>query len=281
MIVTRRRSVSRDLLADSERGHKLTAALAIQNHRQLLTHYEETEILAFRSIYFLGYKSSKIQTSTSLPNLGFDAKNGDMILQEGSHLAYQYEVQQLLGKGSFGQVYKCMDHKVMQNVAVKVVKNKGRYATQADLEVQILQFLAEDPDFANSRCISLLHYFEFRKHKCIAMPLLGQNLYDFKKASGFKKSPASFVRKIAVQLLDCLAFLRKKRVVHCDLKPENILLVNEGEAEVKVIDFGSSCYASETSFTYIQSRFYRSPEVMLGLRYSTFVLANMLLKAVF
>ena len=49
---------------------------------------------------------------------------------------------------------------------------------------------------------------------------------------------------------------------------ENILLRQRGQSSIKVIDFGSSCYEHQRVYTYIQSRFYRSPEVILGLPYS-------------
>ena len=52
-----------------------------------------------------------------------------------------------------------------------------------------------------------------------------------------------------------------------DLKPENILLAHPLHSEIKVIDFGSSCFENEKVYTYIQSRFYRSPEVILGMSY--------------
>lgn len=45
---------------------------------------------------------------------------------------------------------------------------------------------------------------------------------------------------------------------------ENILLRLKGQSAIKVIDFGSSCYEHQRVYTYIQSRFYRSPEVILG-----------------
>lgn len=45
---------------------------------------------------------------------------------------------------------------------------------------------------------------------------------------------------------------------------ENILLRLKGQSQIKVIDFGSSCYDHQRVYTYIQSRFYRSPEVILG-----------------
>ena len=56
-------------------------------------------------------------------------------------------------------------------------------------------------------------------------------------------------------------------VIDCDLKPENILLINPKRSEIKIIDFGSSCQFGEKIYSYIQSRFYRSPEVLLGLNY--------------
>ena len=55
--------------------------------------------------------------------------------------------------------------------------------------------------------------------------------------------------------------LRDEGVIHCDLKPENVLLEPDSSGNIKVIDFGSACMQHETVYTYIQSRFYRSPEV--------------------
>jgi len=49
---------------------------------------------------------------------------------------------------------------------------------------------------------------------------------------------------------------------------ENILLRKRGSSAIKVIDFGSSCFGHERVFSYIQSRFYRAPEVILGIPYT-------------
>lgn len=57
--------------------------------------------------------------------------------------------------------------------------------------------------------------------------------------------------------------------MHCDLKPENILLKHENKSGIKVIDFGSSCFVGQRIYTYIQSRFYRAPEVILGIPYTS------------
>ena len=60
-------------------------------------------------------------------------------------------------------------------------------------------------------------------------------------------------------------------MIHCDLKPENILLRHPKRSAIKLIDFGSSCRDGQTVYSYIQSRFYRSPEVLLGCSYSTMI----------
>ena len=57
-------------------------------------------------------------------------------------------------------------------------------------------------------------------------------------------------------------------MIHCDLKPENILLKDPTKSGIKIIDFGSSCFQDERVYTYIQSRFYRAPEIILGIPYS-------------
>jgi len=59
--------------------------------------------------------------------------------------------------------------------------------------------------------------------------------------------------------------LREENLIHCDLKPENILLKSPDKSGIKVIDFGSSCFANQIIYTYIQSRFYRAPEIILGI----------------
>ena len=75
------------------------------------------------------------------------------------------------------------------------------------------------------------------------------------------------MRRFAHQIVHALYFLSQVGVIHCDLKPENILLKENKRSVVKVIDFGSSCLQSEKMFKYIQSRFYRAPEVILELDY--------------
>uniref|UniRef100_A0A8B9T4X9 Dual specificity tyrosine phosphorylation regulated kinase 3 n=1 Tax=Anas platyrhynchos TaxID=8839 RepID=A0A8B9T4X9_ANAPL len=109
--------------------------------------------------------------------------------------------------------------------------------------------------------------FTFRNHICMTFELLSMNLYELIKRNKFQGFSIQLVRKFAHSILQCLDALYRNKIIHCDLKPENILLKQQGRSGIKVIDFGSSCFEHQRVYTYIQSRFYRAPEVILGSRY--------------
>lgn len=117
--------------------------------------FERGEIIDYREIYFCGTKDAKKHVgdlnSPSGANFGYDDDRGDYNIVMGDHLAYRYEVVDMLGKGSFGQVVRCVDHKTGGLVAVKIIRNKKRFHQQALVEVNILQKLREwvssDPFF--------------------------------------------------------------------------------------------------------------------------------------
>jgi len=75
------------------------------------------------------------------------------------------------------------------------------------------------------------------------------------------------LRSVAKELLVALAKLRQVGIIHCDLKPENIMFTDADCQKVKIIDFGASTEKFESRYTYVQSRFYRSPEVTIGIPY--------------
>jgi dual specificity tyrosine-phosphorylation-regulated kinase 1 len=110
----------------------------------------------------------------------------------------------------------------------------------------------------------------YRNHQCLVFEMLSLNLYELLKNTQFGGVSLNLIRKFGKQVLKALEFLAKSDVdiIHCDLKPENILLRHPKKSGVKVIDFGSSCRSNKRMYSYIQSRFYRSPEVMLGLPYT-------------
>lgn len=75
------------------------------------------------------------------------------------------------------------------------------------------------------------------------------------------------VRSYSQQLFCALKLLKKCSILHADIKPDNIL-VNETKLVLKLCDFGSASLITENEITpYLVSRFYRSPEIILGLTY--------------
>ncbi|KAK4230220.1 hypothetical protein QBC38DRAFT_48745 [Podospora fimiseda] len=232
--------------------------------------YERGEIVDYKDVYFCGTQNAKkVQgdVQSDSPNFGYDDERGDYTIVPGDHLSYRYEIIDVLGKGSFGQVVRCIDHKTGVLVAVKIIRNKKRFHQQALVEVNILQKLREwDPKNKYSM-VNFTHSFYFRGHLCISTELLDMNLYEFIKSNAFRGFSLKLIRRFTKQMLSSLNCLKQHKVIHCDLKPENILLRHPLHSEIKVIDFGSSCFETEKVYTYIQSRFYRSPEVILGMTY--------------
>ncbi|KAJ5623980.1 hypothetical protein N7510_000289 [Penicillium lagena] len=232
--------------------------------------FERGEIIDYRDIFFCGTQNAKKHVGdlhSGAANFGYDDDRGDYNIVIGDHLAYRYEVVDVLGKGSFGQVVRCVDHKTGALVAVKIIRNKKRFHQQALIEVNLLQKLKEWDPHRRHSVVNFTQSFYFRGHLCISTELLGMNLYEFIKAHDFRGFSLKLIRRFTKQMLGSLVLLHAKKVIHCDLKPENILLVHPLNSEIRVIDFGSSCFENEKVYTYIQSRFYRSPEVILGMSY--------------
>ncbi|KAL8631074.1 hypothetical protein Q9189_003185 [Teloschistes chrysophthalmus] len=232
--------------------------------------FERGEIVDYREIHFCGTDGAKKHTGdlkAEAANFGYDDERGDYNIVIGDHLAYRFEIIDILGKGSFGQVVRCIDHKTGGLVAIKIIRNKKRFHQQALVEVDILQKLREWDPHKKHSMVSFTHSFYFRAHLCISTELLGMNLYELIKCHEFRGFSLKLIRRFAKQLLASLVLLKGHKVIHCDLKPENILLAHPSRSEIKVIDFGSSCMENEKVYTYIQSRFYRSPEVILGMTY--------------
>ena len=72
---------------------------------------------------------------------------------------------------------------------------------------------------------------------------------------------------IARQIADSIAYLHSLGFIHCDIKPENILWASVRRTNVRLTDYGCCCQVDHRLFEYVQTRYYRSPEIILGLSY--------------
>jgi dual specificity tyrosine-phosphorylation-regulated kinase 2/3/4 len=231
--------------------------------------FERSEILKYPEVYYFGTaKTKKVQAAAGLShNAGYDDDNGFYKHVLGDHIAYRYEVLSVLGKGSFGQVLKVLDHKTGAVAGLKLIRNKKRFQQQGLIEIKLLEYIRDNDPHDTTNNLRFHTSFHFRRHLCVVFELLSLNLYDFLQKNDFAGLSLSLVRKVAIQLLNSLRFLHLHNIIHADIKPENILLKDPTKSGIKLIDFGSGCFAPDRKFTYIQSRFYRAPEVILGLPY--------------
>lgn len=134
-----------DSTAASANHHRfpMSADDAFKLFGPYLWEVEKREIFEFQTIYFFPIeerKKQKINGSNQLStgaqsdmgvfndasNNGFDTDCNEYISRIKEHFAYRYEVDKKVGKGSFGVVLKCYDHKEREYVALKVLKNKKR-----------------------------------------------------------------------------------------------------------------------------------------------------------
>ena len=142
----------------------------------------------------------------------------------------------------------------------------------------IVRLLDVDPTMSSSSSKDTHHYAapppEFRRHCIFLFEFLPFNLREV--LSKFGKNVGinlTAVRSYGRQLLCALAHLERHRVVHADLKPDNIL-VSANFSTVKLADFGSAFFETDHDndpTPYLVSRFYRPPEVILGLEYNRMV----------
>lgn len=239
----------------------ISPSQAYQLYKSSLTDYELNEILAYNEIYYFGINcANKPRECTK--------RDGGYAIAKGDHIAYRYEILSEIGKGAFGNVLKVYDHKENMSSALKILRKSSKLEQQGQMELKVLSTLNENDPGDCHNIIRLYEQFRFRGHICFTTELLHMNLYEQLASTKYRGLPLPTVKRHCLQLLEALQLLHFLNIIHCDLKPENILLTARATPKVKLIDFGSACYENEQFFSYIQSRYYRAPEIILGIEYS-------------
>lgn len=201
---------------------------------------------------------------------GFE-ESKDFPIRINDLIAGRYQVMEFLGSAAFSRAVQALDLKTQSLVCLKIIKNNKDYYDQSLDEIKLLKFVnAEDPNDEHG-IVRLYDFFYYKEHLFLVCELLRANLYEFQKYNKESGDEPYFIlpriQRIAIQTLQSLAFLHHLGLIHSDLKPENILIKSYSRCEVKVIDLGSSCFTTDHLSSYVQSRSYRAPEVILGLDY--------------
>ncbi|XP_010276299.1 PREDICTED: uncharacterized protein LOC104611078 isoform X2 [Nelumbo nucifera] len=201
---------------------------------------------------------------------GFEEdKNFHVVLN--SVIAGRYHVTEYLGSAAFSKAIQAHDLHTGMDVCVKIIKNNKDFFDQSLDEIKLLKYVNKHDPSDKYHILRLYDYFYYREHLLIVCELLKANLYEFHKFNRESGGEVYFtmprLQSITIQCLEALQFLHGLGLIHCDLKPENILVKSYSRCEVKVIDLGSSCFETDHLCSYVQSRSYRAPEVILGLPY--------------
>lgn len=185
-----------------------------------------------------------------------------------NHILQRYEIKKRLGKGAYGIVWKAIDKRSGDVVALKKIFDAFRNQTDAQRTFREICFLQEFGSHDN--IIKLLNVIKADNDKDIYLvfEFMDTDLHNVIKKGNILKDVHK--RYIVYQLLKAMKYIHSGNVIHRDLKPSNVLL--DKECFIKICDFGLArslqCLTAEhgdPSLTdYVATRWYRAPEILLA-----------------
>ncbi|KAJ5793554.1 hypothetical protein N7457_000153 [Penicillium paradoxum] len=198
----------------------------------------------------------------------WDDSEGYYAVRLGELINGRYHVRQKLGKGMFSSVVRATDTKTGGMVAVKIIRQNAIMRKAGMKEIGILEQLQEADPEHKMHIVKFERSFDHKGHLCMVFENLNMDLREVLKKFGRDIGlNLRAVRAYGQQIFLGLSHLRRNHILHADLKPDN-LLVNEQRNILKVCDLGSASPASDNEITpYLVSRFYRAPEIILGIPY--------------
>jgi len=184
------------------------------------------------------------------------------------HVLRKYDIQQKLGKGAYAVVFKGVDKKTKNVVALKKIFDAFQNATDAQRTFREIMYLQALTGHENIIRLQNVLKAENNMDIYLAFDYMETDLHAVIRANILEPVHKQF---IVYQTLKALLYCHSGDLVHRDLKPSNLLL-NE-ECLLKVADFGlarslTAMQASEESASvltdYVATRWYRAPEILLG-----------------
>ncbi|CAD8170899.1 unnamed protein product [Paramecium pentaurelia] len=174
-----------------------------------------------------------------------------------------YEITRVIGSGAFGYVFEAFDTKRRQKVALKRMQKVGKISSR---ECDILMQLKTCPNVVRLIDVFYSRSEDNKMVQNIILEFMDQNLeniiIDHRKRKDYFDTKT--LKNYLYQMLKGLDQIHKKHIAHRDLKPENVLIQ---DGTLKLCDFGSAKEMTGTTINtpYIVSRFYRAPELLLGV----------------
>ncbi|XP_010279422.1 PREDICTED: cyclin-dependent kinase D-1-like isoform X2 [Nelumbo nucifera] len=178
-------------------------------------------------------------------------------------VADRYLKREILGEGTYGVVYKAIDTKTGQTVAIKKIR-LGKYKEGVNFtalrEIKLLKEL-KDPNI-----IELIDAFPHKGNLHLVFEFMETDLEAVIRDRNIVLSPAD-IKSYLQMTLKGLAYCHKKWVLHRDMKPNNLLIGADGK--LKLADFGlARIFGSpDRKFTHqVFARWYRAPELLFGTK---------------
>ncbi|KAF2016330.1 kinase-like protein [Aaosphaeria arxii CBS 175.79] len=181
----------------------------------------------------------------------------------------RYRMIKGLGRGVFANVAQAEDvsGKSGELVAIKIIRKNDAMRKASSKEMDFLQRLNDADPHDKRHIIRLFGSFDHKGHLCIVFEHMSKNLRDLLKeeTSGHGLSLQA-VKTYARQMFSGLKHLQDCQIIHADLKPDNVL-VSLDKKTVKLCDLGTAADKRDNNepTPYLVSRFYRSPEIILGM----------------
>ncbi len=178
----------------------------------------------------------------------------------------RYQTGKMLGQGGMGSVYEAIDRLTGKTIALKRVtglsenQNFGSSDDSLSFRLALAREFKVLASLRHPNIISVLDYgFDEQHQPYITMELL-ENADNFVEAAR-AKSPDEQINLI-IQLLQALAYLHRRGILHHDLKPSNVLVTKEGH--VKVLDFGLAIEPEKANGDVVGTLAYMAPEIIQG-----------------
>jgi len=177
-------------------------------------------------------------------------------------IANKYDVIGIIGKGSFGIVYKAINPKKNELVAIKI-ENKNTPFKLLKHETTMLKYLCEN----GCHNIPIVHWYGTELNKTVmVMTYYDCNLIDFYKES----KDNSIIDKMMVCFIKIMAKIHKKFVIHRDIKPQNFMIK---DGDIFLIDFGLSIFYVDENRNHILDTRIHS-EIIGSPRYASYYIHN-------
>jgi serine/threonine-protein kinase PRP4 len=185
----------------------------------------------------------------------------------------RYRMIKGLGRGVFANVAQAEDLKVPGEdgtpnlVAIKIIRRNDLMRVASQKEMDFVRKVNDADPQDKRHIVRLFSSFDHKGHLCGVFEHMSKNLRDLlKEDTNGHGISFQAIRVYARQMFDGLLHLQKCQVVHCDLKPDNIL-VSHDQKTVKLCDFGTAVDKRDVMdrTEYLVSRFYRAPEIILGM----------------